>query len=195
MNALIRYGSYVYGTMDELSDEDFYHISDKECDPDLPQTFNQTECHSISFSEYLEALQRHEVWAIEMHYSSADNVIRALPNYEFELDTTKVRSSFSAVASNSWVKAKKKLQYGDSANLRLAQKSLFHSFRILDFAVQLGTHGSIVNFMAQSDILMEVKNLEADWVVWDSTFRLRHKELASRMRLLCKKSDARVHLL
>lgn len=97
-------------------------------------------------------------------------------------DAEKVRRQFSRTASNSWVKAKKKLIVADSWNPLVAKKSLWHSLRILMFGIQILEHGSIVDFHAGNDLFWEILSMPDDWGMLDERFRPIRNELRSRFR-------------
>ena len=62
--------------------------------------------------------------------------------FEFTLDLDKLRRKVSAVCSNSWSKARKKLDIPEEDDY-LGLKSLFHSIRILSYGIDLARDGRI----------------------------------------------------
>ena len=83
-------------------------------------------------------MANHKIDALECHF------LQPNPNYPFTLDKTLLRKEISSVASNSWVKCKKKLEVEDDYYTGI--KSLFHSFRIPMFGRQIARDGSITNW-------------------------------------------------
>jgi hypothetical protein len=64
---------------------------------------------------------------------------------EFELDLFSLRKKISAICNNSWVKASKKLNLVEEDDYT-GLKSLFHSFRILSFGIDLAKDNKINSF-------------------------------------------------
>ena len=109
--------------------------------------------------------------------------------FNFKLNKTKLRHATSHISSNSWVKAKKKLEAGEE---RVALKSLFHSIRIPMFASQIATNGKISNFDAanfiwrrltkQEDTLLPRLNDKWEWNSIVNEFRATHNLMLSMFR-------------
>ena len=152
MTVLFPYGSQVYGTADEHSDYDLYEFNGSF---DL----NDVVCY--------------EAW---FHSKTFQQICPQ------EFDYEHLKNVFGKTASNSWVKAKKKLIVESDYDLRSAQKSLFHAFRITDFAKQIFESGSIQKWNNMNHILFEVKSLEPSWSIWESTFKQRFNELCTEKR-------------
>jgi len=199
-STLYPYGSRVYGTTTENSDHDFQIIlADKDFKrEDWRNELAATglDLHVWSHSQWVDALNDHRVYALECFYLPKDKQINNslhlvhkmnTMKFGFTLNKAKLREEFSRVASNSWVKAKKKLIVEADYNERIAKKSIFHSFRILDFGVQIATKGRIVDYNSMNGIYYEIMSLPADWETIDATLRGRHNALASEFRNVCPK--------
>ena len=63
-----------------------------------------------------------------------------------DITKTKIRNSFSHVASNSFVKCKKKIEVEASYDPHTGRKSLWHSLRIVDFGIQILKHDKIIDY-------------------------------------------------
>ena len=190
-SSLIPYGSVVYGTATEQSDIDLQIIlSDKEFkkeDWKNKLAHRNFDLHVWSQSEFTEALNEHKVFAMECIYWPKVLWFRDGLNFVHKPSKKKLREEFSRVASNSWVKAKKKLIVEADYNEYIAKKSIFHSFRILDFGIQIAESGSIIDYSSMNHILEELHTLPADWDTIDEAFRDRHNKLASQFREACPK--------
>ena len=104
----------------------------------------------------------------------------------FTLDKWKLRQSISAICSNSWVKAKKKLTVEKDYNLRVAQKSLWHSMRLYMFGLQIANNGEIYNFTVANDLWKEIKNAEnPTWEYYKEKYQAKFNELRSDLVKLC----------
>lgn len=189
--SVIPYGSRVYGSHTADSDYDFHVIlrdkvfAKEDWKNKLAQ--RNLDLHVWSQSEFTEALNDHRVYALECINLPKSQWLRDGLSFAYKPSKKKLREEFSRVASNSWVKAKKKLIVEADYNEHIAKKSIFHSFRILDFGIQIAMHGSIIDYSSMNEILEELKTLPADWTAIDDTFRERHNKLASTFREVCPK--------
>lgn len=177
------YGSRVYGNFHKNSDYDFICII----------KFKKTEQFSdnlinISFytvAEHQQRLDDHEISALECQFLK-DNPFKANHKFRFDLDTVKLRHSLSAKSSNSWVKCKKKLTIPQDFDLNIGRKSMFHSFRIIEFGIQIATHGKIVNYASCNDLYKEIMGYY-EWSDLFNTFKLRYNALLTEFRKLVAK--------
>jgi predicted nucleotidyltransferase len=189
--AVYPYGSRVYGTADDASDHDYQIvINDKDfMKHDWVNKLAQRgfDLHVWSEMNWNFALNDHRVFAMECLFLPKDQVVYDGLKFQHKLNKSKLREEFSRVASNSWVKAKKKLIVEADYNERIAKKSIFHSFRILDFGVQIAKEGRIVDYNSTNELYHEIMGLPADWETIDATLRGRHNALASEFRNVCPK--------
>lgn len=190
-SSVFQYGSQVYGTATAESDYDLQiilpdNIAKKADWKNKLKQWN-LDLHVWSQSDFQQALDDHRVYALECYYTPVQKVLRNNLKLDFKLNKSMLRSSFSQVASNSWVKAKKKLIVEADYNEHIAKKSIFHSFRILDFGIQLAKYGCIVKYHSMNDVLAEINQLPSDWDMINATFRERHNNLSSQFREVCPK--------
>lgn len=142
---IFPYGSQVYGTTDENSDTDLIQVVDK-----APRSETQFHLPGIDITvwtadEFQRLLQEHDPSALECWFLPNDKVIRTDEfEFQFDLDLGRLRRSFSAKASNSWVKAKKKMEI--HGKFRIGIKSLFHSLRLLRFGIQIAKFGKLLHY-------------------------------------------------
>ena len=144
-----KYGSSVYGTKTEKSDLDIIYIADNDKEiyevlqsKDFPFCSGYTEkvdLHYISKESFLNLLNRHDIMALEVYYQMIDDQRLMFP-FNLNLDT--LRRSVSAVCSNSWSKARKKLEIPEEDDY-IGLKSLFHSIRILSFGIDIAKDNKI----------------------------------------------------
>lgn len=139
------YGSKVYGTADEESDIDYVQVSNS-FEGEKQVSGQNVDITKYSPELFQKMLDDHDVSALECFFLPPNLVGKCgpCPEFNFQLDLAKLRRSFSAKASNSWVKAKKKIDVHQE--YRLGRKSLFHCLRILDFGIQIAEHGMIVDY-------------------------------------------------
>ena len=179
---IYHYGSYVYGTfVDGISDYDYIVIVPDTMRHLDEQQFEYDNCqYTIHTAESWQTmLDRCDVDAIETYFLPEKFIVKESVVFIAELTKEKVRSSFSHVASNSFVKCKKKLEVPDSYNPTIGKKSLWHSLRIIDFGIQLMKYGKIVNYSSMNFLYNEI--VKSDEVIWDY-FKTKYKPIYNRMK-------------
>lgn len=149
IRAVTHYGSTVYGTRTERSDidiiaitesdEDLYVIYQSKDYPEFSDYSTDVDLHLISTKTFQELLEEHDIMALETYYQMHEDDKEL---FEFALDLDKLRRKVSAVCSNSWSKARKKLDIPEEDDY-LGLKSLFHSIRILSYGIDIARDGKI----------------------------------------------------
>jgi hypothetical protein len=180
------YGSRMYGTDDsELSDFDYIVIV-RDGDEDVRQVIHEDVNITVySESKWKEKTENHDIEVIECNAQYSDH-FDGIPG----IDLAKLRSSISRTASNSWVKCKKKLTVETDAR-RVGIKSLFHSFRIPMFGIQVAKFGTITNFYEAKGLWKEMAPLidsDVSWEEINTLYKKRHNELMSEFRKLAEKA-------
>ena len=136
------YGSILYNTITDKSDLDLVVIVDMVKNDYLQYESEDLDIHFLSINYYNQLLQKHDIMALECYFNKTPYLAYET---EFKLDLPTLRKSISHVASNSWVKAKKKVNLEDEDDY-IGYKSLFHSFRIPILGTQIARFGEIKNF-------------------------------------------------
>lgn len=138
---VVEYRSSIYGTVTDKSDKDLICIVDSEEDiyEVLVYREHNLDLHLISFTTFEKLLQNHDIMALETYYQIHGS-FKALLDFDLNLDT--LRRKVSAVCSNSWSKARKKLDIPEEDDY-LGLKSLFHSIRILSYGIDIARDGNI----------------------------------------------------
>jgi predicted nucleotidyltransferase len=161
--AIYRYGSHVYGTAGKSSDEDYIVITRDQLDI-TEQKAEYIDVTIYSRGQFVKQIEEHEISALECLFLPEEHVIYQTEQFEVKIDRAKLRRSLAQKASNSFVKAKKKLTIEADYNLRIAWKSLFHSLRIPMFGVQLAKDGKISDYACANHYLAEIEALnETAW--------------------------------
>lgn len=170
------FGSKVYGTITEQSDDDYIVVVKEQKERHYGIHNDEVNIHVYSDASFQKLLEQHDITALECIFSQETT-------YDFQLDLHKLRRSISAVASNSFVKCKKKLMPGKDYNPYIGKKSLFHSMRILDFGIQIATFGRIVDFSSSNDLFHEIMDIESDdWEIYKERFTKRANALKSEFK-------------
>jgi hypothetical protein len=188
--AVFQYGSRVYQTVDRFSDYDFIEIWSDDPPDDVRSDADVTR---LSYSQFRQLVEDHEISVLECVFSDSSKrqLFDGLPLdwNRFELNLEKLRRSISAKSSNSWVKAKKKIEVEKDRNLRVAFKSLFHSIRILDFGIQIAVFGEIVNFSSMIELHDSIKTDCQSLVFEKLSFEEQWKFLHSKYSPIKKKYE------
>lgn len=182
--AVYCYGSRVYGTFHKKSDYDFIIVVKKRDNEQFSDTL--ININYFDTVAHQHRLNEHEISALECHFLSPEFILLQKHSFNFKLDLSKLRHSLAAKSSNSWVKAKKKLTIPESYDLDLGRKSLFHSFRIIEYGIQIAEHGRIVDYSSCNQLYSEIMNYY-DWNTMFDEFKDRYNELCSKFRTVAPK--------
>ena len=177
------YGSHVYGTNDDKSDVDYIFIVDHQKEKESQTFAGRFNITSYPVNYFQELINGHHVSALECFFLPDKPKIE-LHNFQFSLDKTKLRESFSAKASNSWIKAKKKIDLHQE--YRVGMKSLFHSLRILNFGIQIAHAGTIVRYDTANRYWNKIveQNFKK-WQPYKDYWQSEYNELKSKFRIVC----------
>jgi len=179
LNIYLR-GSHVYGTDDEQSDIDYLFVLEHHKEKE-PQIFADQYGVSAHPAECFQSLvDQHRPSALECIFLPEKFKIET-KEFNFSLDLAKLRRSFSAKASNSWVKAKKKIDL--HSEYRKGRKSLFHSLRLLLFGIQIAQHGRIVDY-GQANVYWRTIQRQGfeEWKFYAAYWQQIYNQLKSRFK-------------
>lgn len=183
--AMYPYGSKVYGTAVEGSDEDYITVLKY-----MPEKHEILDREGYSFvihdeQSFQRGLWAHESYALECFFLDPSLRLKdAL--WDFTLDKRALRESISQKASHSFVKAKKKFEV--EGDFKRGKKSLFHSLRILTFGTQVAETGKIHNYQAANDMWWEIwTNPSNKWIDYQSVYRPIYNGLCTKFREACPK--------
>lgn len=186
--AIYNYGSIVYGTNGKLSDQD-YIVVVKDCF-ELPNDTikgDNIDVTIYSHSSFLNKIQEHEISVLECLFLPPEHITQEDIHYAdyFKLNLTALRKSISAKSSNSFVKARKKIAIGE---YYIGRKSLWHSFRIIMFGIQLAEHGKIVDYRVANSLYQDiVQNENTDPQYYKDKYVKLHNSLTTEFRKLAPK--------
>jgi len=185
-----QYGSRVYGNSRKESDYDFIVIvknktTDQFSDNLINVNFFTPEGHQHRLNE-------HEISAMECYFLAPEFIWKEIKKYSFNLDLSKLRHSLSKKSSNSFVKSKKKLtveiEKGVEENPEdVGKKSLFHSFRIIDFGIQISKTGKIENYGSCNDLFKEIMYSYSNWNQLFDEYKKKYNSVCTEFRNLAPK--------
>lgn len=178
------YGSRVYGTATNYSDYDYIFVVKKRDN----EQFSDRLININFFTDegHQQRLDEHEISALECQFLSPEFILKETKKYEFKLDVAKLRHSLSRKSSNSWVKCKKKLTVIEDFDVDVGRKSMFHSFRIIDYGLQIAEHGKIVDYGSCNNIFHEIMT-HYTWDTLFDHFKWRENDYRRRFRLITHK--------
>lgn len=193
---IYHYGSVVYGTQTPQSDIDYIcvvHSDNKKFNGEQVSFYADNMKHDVQFmtvSHFQNMLSEHKIWALECFFlSSAHIVYQGDVQWQFSLDKAKLREGVSSVASNAWVKCKKKLEVEQMPYVGL--KSLFHSLRVLHFGIQIAKLNKIADYseanLFHADILSVLDTDQCQWTYLKTKYQEVYNQLSSTFRLVAPK--------
>lgn len=183
--AVYGYGSRVYGTAGPVSDYDFTVIA-KGVNDGVELRNGDYNIHLHTPSHFQELIDRHSVVALECLFAPPEHRFVERWSFPFKLDKSLLRREFAAKASNSWVKAKKKLEV--EHEYYIGKKSLWHAMRIIQFGTQIATNGRIVNFGSANSLYKGiVENETNEWAWFDAQYRVPFNNINTEFRKVAPK--------
>lgn len=189
---IVPFGSRVYGTQRGNSDYDFIavmapHIlmplDGKYLTEDCTWEKGQITIHQDDYETFVESMTRYShIESLEAYFHPSGKI---RDKFWFTPNLPRLRKSISQKASNSFVKAKKKILQGDYL---LGYKSLFHSLRILAFGIQIAQSGEIYNFSVANRYFWRIMEIQSKtWEPLKKEFKPIYNELATEFRKLAPK--------
>jgi predicted nucleotidyltransferase len=176
------FGSQIYSTASETSDWDLLVVA-KTPYPEKELVVDNFNIHILTLDRFLEGLTQQNIGRIECLMSPI--ILKQDIDIKWNLNIPAFRHFISHICSNSWVKAKKKLEQKD---YYIGIKSLFHSLRIAIFAIQIIKYGKIVDFTAANYIWDKLISKNWTWQELDSEFKPLRNNLMSEFRKLTFKN-------
>jgi predicted nucleotidyltransferase len=166
------FGSQVYGTANAESDTDIIVVAKEHFDS------KDINVHVYTVETFQMLIDRHDIQALECIFSNERYKLKLEQPFVLPvIDKSTLRKAISTIASNSWVKGKKKLTVAGDYDLKLAIKSIFHSLRILEYGYQIASSGKIYDFETMNWLLADMYKLsetyqrEALWQKIDDKYR------------------------
>lgn len=188
---IYMFGSHVYGTATENSDEDFIVITK---DDSLFQSGINLKGEDGDFNFYSrdtwkKMCSANHINCLEVNSLPPEFRIKEEESFHFNIDLVHLRKSISSVVSNSWSKCHKKLTIEKDYDPHCAKKSLWHCFRICEIGIQCAKNGHITDYTTMNFLFDEMVNSpQNDWEYFKSKYQENRNKQLSIFRLLT--SDA-----
>lgn len=165
IHAVYCCGSQVYGTANHQSDNDFVVIlSNRKAKQDLIFK-DQVDVIVHGIDSFNESLSKHNLFALECLFLPKQFCLKEpRPVFDFKLNREKLIDSVTAKSLADFLKAKN--QFED--NLESSKKKLFHSIRLLMFAIQILKYGKINDYTQANHYWTEIQN--NDMIDWESYY-------------------------
>jgi predicted nucleotidyltransferase len=184
------YGSILYGTVGEKSDLDLVVIVDMIKNDYLQYESEDLDIHFMSEKHYKNKLLEHDIMALECFYNPSPYLEYPV---QFKFDKPTLRKRISAICNNSWAKAGKKLNLPEEDDY-IGLKSLFHSFRILSYGIDIARENKIdftkVGNTSAVDFWNEIIGYYKQGFKWDDfkqMYKKEHNVMATEFRELAPK--------
>jgi len=185
------FGGNVYGVSNKFSDCDYIAvIDDSACQADEHQEFFHESGmkHDVNcYAEYYfkKLIEYHEISALECLFLNDEFIRKFSKKYDFVLSLPALRKSIAEKSSNSFVKARKKLRFGEAY---IAKKSMWHSFRIIYFGIQIAKYGKIIDYAEANHLYNEiVLNESCDEAYYKEKYLPLHNKIMTNFRALAPK--------
>jgi len=182
---LFPYGSRVYGTHSENSDYDYLAVipAGRQADTGTEYRHDNYNIHMYNRIDWQNQLNDHKIHTLEAYFLP-DGICKG--SFQFKLDLNVLRHELSEKSSHSFVKAKKKIEV--EKDYYIGWKSLFHSLRILTFAIQIARDGGIVDYGAANHYWTEIRDAQQyKWDYFKQKYQPEYNRLASEFKKLAPK--------
>lgn len=157
------YGSRVYGTANEYSDDDYVIVYRTSFLPSGAFKDNaissddymiQGVCYSRS--GFTDAINNYQINALECIFLPEEKILQKKMDFKLQkFDKKEFCKKIITTASSSWHLGG--LAFRDE-NFDSSRKNVFHSLRILDFGIQIKDNGKIVNYTSMNETKVMVDN-------------------------------------
>jgi len=179
------YGSKIYGTANENSDDDYVIVYKSSLLPsgafkDNAISSEDREIQGTCYSRagFIDALNNYQITALECIFLPADKIIQEKMKFPLKkLDKKEMAKKLITVASASWHNAI--LSHKDN-NILFAKKNIYHALRILEFGIQIKKFDKIVDYSIMNDFKKELDFRSADFHV--SAFFPKFTELSEILK-------------
>jgi len=186
ISSIYCFGSRVYGCASNNADFDYVVIK-----KDGPIEQINTENININIyneRDFVIALDNCNIEALECMFLPKDKILKQNFLPKFYIDKSKLRHAISEKASHSFVKAKKKFIIEQDRNIYIGKKSLFHALRIVDFGIQIATHGKIIDYSSSNYLWYQIMNNQSEqWQDYNDMYKPVLNNLLSNFRQLAPK--------
>lgn len=176
------YGSRVYGTCNETSDYDFIVVANSSMESS-EYKIGEFNIHVHTPDKFKRDLFDFKAHTLECIYAPDFAKIQEKVKYDidFNIKNDNLINNALSQSFNSFRKAKRKIENG---YMLIGKKSLFHSFRILDFTKQILENSSIVDFSSVNHIWSKIqKDDSLDWLHYRNKYMSSKIEYEKKLKI------------
>lgn len=182
------FGSRIYGISTDKSDYDFMIVANnsvENIEHKVVKDGIEFNFHIVTPDYFKERLDWNDPKMIEcVLWSNQYEPILEKIKYEVKIDNPKYRHAVSHISSNSFVKAKKKIEVEN--DIYIGQKSLYHSIRIPMYAIQVVNHNKIVDWSVANAYWYDIKSI-SDWNILKEKYTPIRNAIMTEFRKICEK--------
>jgi len=181
------FGSRVYNNHNSDSDWDIIMVANNSVES-IEIRRGLFNIHVYTPDKFKKDLEWHRINNLECIFAPDCVILKQDINYkkDFVMNLSKLRHAISHISSNSWVKAKKKIEIGE---YYIGIKSLFHSMRIPLFAKQL-VDKEVIDFESANYLWDKIGyNLgyRFTWEELNNEFKATYNRIMSEFRSVASK--------
>lgn len=181
------YGSRVYQNASEDSDYDIIMVAGHlMVHEEKRVTLNGKllNIHIITPDKFLADLKLHNIMNLECLFAPSWAILQEKIPLPFDINLKRLIKNNLAQSYSSWNGGKMKLEKYD---IHRGIKSIFHSMRMLMFAIQIAEHGKIVNFSEGNELSKELVECdEFEWDYFKETYFKRKVDLEEKLKSFAK---------
>ncbi|MNJ90168.1 hypothetical protein D3C87_77620 [compost metagenome] len=180
------YGSKVYGC-NPTGDNDYIVVVEGQ-NIEEQLISNDDDFTLYSKDVFQQKIDSHDISILECIFLPKDKILQEKHKFSFELNLENLRKEASSKSSNSFVKCKKKLMSNEERDIYIGKKSLFHSLRIIMFAIQIAKFQKIIDYAEANDYWEEIVYNEInDWDFYKKKYQPILNSLTTEFRKLAPK--------
>lgn len=155
------YGSKIYLCADEYSDSDYVIVYKSSFLPsgafkDNAISSDDREIQGVCYSRsgFIDAINNYEITALECIFLPEDKIIQKKMNFGItKFNEKEFIKKIISKASSSWHFSYLAFKDNDTD---AAQKNVFHTFRILDFGMQIKRNEKIIDYSSCNNLRNEI---------------------------------------
>lgn len=176
---IYMFGSRVYGTHREDSDYDIMLVaSSLDCGKEIKD--KKYNIHIVSPDQFEDELRNYRMSYLECVFAPDFAKLQERRNFSLEIKSKSFKKQVIRQSLVSWRKAEKRIEDGETFR---GIKSLFHSFRILSFGMQIVSSKKIDSFSSYNRLWNEISNdNDKTWKYFKDKYNKERLILENRFR-------------
>ena len=181
---IYQWGSRVYGCYTDKSDYDYNVIVTDNYENFIQNIeIDNNHFNFYRLSQWQKMINKNNIETLECIFVDQQYIIKETIKFDIEINLVELRKSISKVCSNAYDKCRKKLTIEKDFAPYTAKKSLWHTIRILLFAIQICKYGKIVDYTEANKYYNQiVLNEENDWLYYKNNWHVFCNNLRSEFR-------------